>query len=139
MRSWTLPESAGICGVRFLNFMAIEAERLPDFAKKGIKACSNAIAKEIPWNAWRDRIESGVGVPTDALLALGFRPWSDEGATELWLAPFWLMDFIPEGFPVTAIDGERAPWKREEADDDIRLGVLAYGIEVPRPAEGGAE
>jgi len=136
MKKRTVAEFAGICGVRFLNSMAIEARRLPEFAKNGVENYSKAIAGEIPWEAWRERITAGVGVATDALAALGFRPWSDEGDSELWLAPFWLVPFIPDGFPVVSIDGERCEWKRSEIDDDIRFGVIAYGIEVPRPQEG---
>lgn len=133
MKNHTLPESAGICGVRFLNQMAIDKDRLPDFAKKEISDCSKAIARDIPWDTWRERIEGNLGVSTDALIALGFKPWSDEGDMELWLFPYWLLPFIPDGFPVVAIDGEKLNFNKDDADDDIRFGVLTYGIEVPRP------
>lgn len=135
MKNRTLAESAGICGVRFLNSMSENQNRLPDFAKKAISACSKAIAGDIPWDAWRERVKGDAGVDTSVLLALGFRPWNDEGTKELWLFPFWLVPFVPEGFPVVAIDGERLTWKRDEIDDDTRFGCIAYGIEVPKPTK----
>lgn len=135
-KTWTLTETAGICGIRFLNEVALY--ELPEGLKKEVEACSKAITKEIPWDTWRERIDKHLGVPTDVLLALGFRPWND-GDPELWLIPFWLMPHIPDGFPVAAIDGEHLAWDKNRIDDDVRFGCLAYGIEVPKPAKGGAE
>lgn len=52
------------------------------------------------------------------------------------LFPGEWFDIIPEGFIVTGLYGEQYPFKRKEADDDIRFGCLPYGIR--KPIENGA-
>lgn len=52
------------------------------------------------------------------------------------LFPGEWFNVIPEGFIVTGLDGEQYPFKRDEADDDIRFGCLPYGIR--KPIENGA-
>ena len=139
MKNTTLAESAGICGVRFLNAMAQNRGRLPDFAKEEIDACSRAIAQDITWDDWRGWADGSAEVDADDLLALGFRPWNDDGSKRLWLIPVWLAPFVPEGFPVASISGDQTSWTSAYIDGDTRFGVLAFGIVVPRPSEGGVE
>jgi hypothetical protein len=68
----------------------------------------------------------------ETLKAIGCCPWdepNDKGEV-LWLLPGEWYDRIPEGFPLTCIDGKTEPFKRGETDDDTRYGCLAYGIMV---------
>lgn len=47
---------------------------------------------------------------------------------ELWLFPAEWYDSIPNGFPVTDINGCIELFERGKTDDDRRLGLLAFGI-----------
>lgn len=71
-------------------------------------------------------------LPTETLKAIGCCPWDEpnEKGEALWLFPGEWYDHIPEGMPLTCIDGTTAPFKRGETDDDIRFGCIAYGVVV---------
>ena len=71
----------------------------------------------------------------ETLKAIGCCPWDepDEKGEVLWLLPGEWYDRIPEGFPLTCIDGKTEPFKRGETDDDTRFGCLAYGVVVGSP------
>jgi len=60
---------------------------------------------------------------------LRFRKW-DEELPNLWLFPLWLVPIIPEGLEVMDIGGEKYKYEKETADNDIRFGCVAYGIEI---------
>lgn len=64
------------------------------------------------------------------LKQIGLGAWDEpnEKGEVLWLLPGEWYDYIPEGFPLTCIDGTTSPFKRGETDNDIRFGCLAYGI-----------
>lgn len=65
---------------------------------------------------------------SETLRSTGMRPW---GADErLWLFPHQWFDDIPEGLEVTTINGETEPFHPDEFNRDIRMGVLAFGLEV---------
>jgi hypothetical protein len=66
----------------------------------------------------------------DMLKAIGCCPWDEpnENGEVLWLLPGEWYDRIPDGFPLTCIDGTTEPFKRGETDNDIRFGCLAYGV-----------
>jgi len=49
---------------------------------------------------------------------------------ELWLFPAEWYDAIPNGFPLTCIDGTIEQFVRGKTDDDRRFGMLAYGLMV---------
>jgi hypothetical protein len=76
----------------------------------------------------------------NALKALGLRAWNNPrtdvefgrsyGGKTLMLLPGEWFDNIPEGFQLTSISGSVEHFKRGETSDDIRCGVLAYGILV---------
>lgn len=69
-------------------------------------------------------------LPAETLKAMGFAKWDepDANGNVLWLYPGEWYDHIPEGHPVTCINGETSPWRRGEMDDDTRFGMLAYGF-----------
>lgn len=60
---------------------------------------------------------------------LRFKRWSDE-QPNLWLFPLYLVPIIPEGLEVTSISGNKYKYEKEKADNDIRFGCVAYGIEL---------
>ena len=60
---------------------------------------------------------------------LRFRKWSDE-VPNLWLFPLYLVPIIPEGLQITYLDGEKGIYHKDDMDNDIRFGVVAYGIEI---------
>jgi len=64
------------------------------------------------------------------LKAMGCQKWDEPDAEGnfLWLYPAEWYDRIPEGFPLTDINGEASLFKRGETDDDMRFGALAYGF-----------
>lgn len=61
----------------------------------------------------------------ETLLQIGLRQWSDYG---LWLFPYQWYDHIPEGMELLDINGATEIFKRGVTDDDMRFGVLAFGI-----------
>lgn len=62
----------------------------------------------------------------ETLKDCGLGLWGDN----LWLFPKEWYDHIPDGYIVTDINGEDKAFKKGETDDDIRGGLLAYGIKV---------
>ena len=60
---------------------------------------------------------------------LRFKRWSEE-QPNLWLFPLWLVPIIPEGLEVISISGKKYRYEKEKADNDIRFGCVAYGIEI---------
>jgi hypothetical protein len=69
------------------------------------------------------------------LRELGLRPWNKAGddpdyhnGRVLWLLPGEWYNSIPNGFKLIDIMGNEELFKRGETDDDIRFGMLAYGI-----------
>lgn len=60
---------------------------------------------------------------------LRFQRW-DEEQSNLWLFPLWLVPIIPEGLEVTSISGNKYKYEKNKADNDIRFGCVAYGIEI---------
>jgi hypothetical protein len=74
---------------------------------------------------------------TKTLRELGLRPWNKAGEKPdyhdgrvLWLLPGEWYNSIPDGFELIDIMGEKEIFKRGETDDDIRFGMLAYGIYI---------
>ena len=60
---------------------------------------------------------------------LRFRRW-DEELPNLWLFPLYLVPLIPEGLEVISISGDKFKYQKDKADNDIRFGCVAYGIEI---------
>lgn len=60
---------------------------------------------------------------------LRFQRWSEE-QPNLWLFPLYLVPIIPEGLEVTSIGGNKYKYEKDKADNDIRFGCVAYGIEI---------
>ena len=60
---------------------------------------------------------------------LRFRRW-DEELPDLWLFPLYLVPLIPEGLEVMSISGNKFKYEKDKADNDIRFGCVAYGIEI---------
>lgn len=58
------------------------------------------------------------------LRALGLSPWDDK----LWLIPHEWFAYIPLGFKLLCISGEEEVFDPKTTDDDMRFGMLAYGI-----------
>ena len=60
---------------------------------------------------------------------LRVKRWSDE-QPNLWLFPLYLVPIIPEGLEITSIGGNKYKYEKDKADNDIRFGCVAYGIEI---------
>jgi hypothetical protein len=89
---------------------------------------TDGLMPALPQTNWSDLHK----LPTATLKAIGCCPWdepNDKGES-LWLMPGEWYNHIPEGMPLTCIDGTTEPFKRGETDDDIRFGCLAYGVVV---------
>lgn len=63
-------------------------------------------------------------LPEPTLKAIGMAPWDGR----LWLLPYQWFNKIPLGFMLTCIDGTEEPFNPDTTDDDMRFGMLAYGI-----------
>lgn len=66
------------------------------------------------------------------LRELGLQPWDepDDDGYVLMLFPAEWYDNIPDGFIVTDINRKPKVFRGGYTDDDRRMGVLPYGIEV---------
>ena len=60
--------------------------------------------------------------------ALRFCQWSEEHPN-LYLFPLWFVLFLPYGTKVIGINGNTFEYSKE-TDRDIRLGCVAFGIEL---------
>lgn len=71
-----------------------------------------------------------------ALREIGCRRWCDPGDDDwphretLFLFPAEWYPHIPAGYKLALITGEKFAFEPGETDDDIRGGMLAYGILV---------
>lgn len=59
---------------------------------------------------------------------LRFMRWDDE--SDIFLFPLWIVPLIPDGLEVTTIFGEKEVYNSTTADNDIRFGCVAYGLEI---------
>ena len=59
----------------------------------------------------------------EELKNFGFMPWH---GGSLMLIPLYLKEILPQDMIVESISGDKV--KLSEADNDNRVGVLAYGI-----------
>lgn len=66
----------------------------------------------------------------ETLKLMGCCKWDEpnEQGQCLWLLPGEWYNFIPDGFPLTCIDGKTKPFKKGETDDDTWFGCIAYGV-----------
>ena len=67
-------------------------------------------------------------LPPDRLRQLGCQVWSDDAKGTHWLFPAQWYPYIPEGLPVTDINGKTKLFARGLTDDDIRFGALSFGF-----------
>lgn len=86
--------------------------------EEGFKIFNNSLKKYIDFE----------NLTVDEARELRFSKWSDE--SDLWLIPLYLKPLLPTGLKVTTIDGEVLEVGKDYLDDDIRFGVLAYGIVI---------
>jgi len=59
------------------------------------------------------------------LINLGFGIWQDNG---MYLIPFWMCQFLEDGFDCISITGEKVIFNEETCDNDHRYGQLAYQV-----------
>ena len=76
----------------------------------------------------------------NAMKEVGMMPWNDTGNPDpedvelfgegvtLWLLPGEWYRHIPDGLPLVTISGKRMRFRLGESDDDIRFGMLPYGV-----------
>lgn len=87
---------------------------------------TDGIVPPIPQINWTEL----ANMAPDTLKQMGCCRWdeADDKGQCLWLLPGEWYGYIPEGFPLTCIDGTTSPFKAGETDNDIRFGCLAYGV-----------
>lgn len=66
----------------------------------------------------------------EALESLGMRVWHREHGRVVLLFPHEWYARIPEGYEIVTVAGRTKRFARGVTDDDIRFGMLSYGIEV---------
>jgi len=60
---------------------------------------------------------------------MGFAIWDEESEKKhLLLIPLWLFNYLPDDRKLICIDGSEV--EKKDADNDIRMGCVAYMIEV---------
>ena len=62
--------------------------------------------------------------PPKTLKDIGLGRWDEE----TWLYPSEWYDYIPDGYEVVDINGEKEKFKPGVTDDDRRCGCLSYGF-----------
>ena len=94
-----------------------------DFCRKEIKESTerflNELKKHIDWN----------NLTVEEAKELRFCRW-DEDKPDLWLIPLWLLPIVPIGMELESIDGDKIIYDGTNVDNDIRFGVIAYGINI---------
>lgn len=70
---------------------------------------------------WFDQLK---GLPHETLEAIGMGVW-EKGH---YLYPAEWFDFIPDGYSVIDIFGVEKPFNRDNASNDTRYGMLAFGF-----------
>ena len=68
----------------------------------------------------------------EQLKGLGLGCW-DGG---LFLFPKEWYEFIPNGFPVESISGDVKPFEHGKTNDDIRFGLLSFGVRICPATDG---
>lgn len=108
---------------------------------------ANRVAETVQYKNWSDKFcreevseatmdfVSGIrkhidfyNLSEDEAIFLGFRKWSKLG--NLYLIPLYLLPIIPVGIKLTCISGEEIIYNGTNIDDDVRFGLLAYGINI---------
>lgn len=72
--------------------------------------------------------ESLVDKPEATLKALGLGIWEKDEKGTHWLYPKEWYSLIPDGLPITHIDGEKTTFCKGVTDDDYRFGCLSFGF-----------
>ena len=62
------------------------------------------------------------------LKALGLGIWEKDEKGTHWLYPKEWYPLIPDGMPITHIDGEKGLFCKGVTDDDYRFGCLSFGF-----------
>jgi len=63
----------------------------------------------------------------EELVELGFSAWDDN----LLVMPLWAYHICKDGIELTCIDDEKSIKGKDEIDEDVRFGCIAYGFTVP--------
>lgn len=85
-------------------------------------------------NMNKDSTESGIGAvlehgSIEELEKLGCGPWDlSAGDKVLYLIPFSLYDFIPNGTKLVDISTRTLVFEHGKTDNDYRYGMLAYDV-----------
>lgn len=104
--------------------MTVQYEKWSDgFCRKEIKRSTDKFLDYI-----KDYINFKHITKEEALL-LGFRKWSEEHPN-LYLIPLYLLPIMPVGTELTSIFGEKIIYDGNNIGKDVRMGCVAYGVEI---------
>lgn len=70
-----------------------------------------------------------------SLKGRGWRSWTTIDGVTLLLCPEDDFENVDDGTEMVSINGDRAIKGRDDVDDDICFGLLAYGVVVRKPNE----
>ena len=94
-----------------------------EFCRKEIKESTNEVLNYI-----KEYIDFEC-ITREEAFELGFRKWSEEDPN-LYLIPLYLLPIIPVGTELISIFGKKIIYDGNNVDKDIRMGCIAYGIEI---------
>ena len=94
----------------------------------GFKAKENKKSFETFYKELKNHIDFSK-ITIEEAEELRFQRW-DEEQPNFWLFPLYLVPIIPEGLEVMSISGDKFKYEKDKADNDIRFGCVAYGIEI---------
>lgn len=94
----------------------------------GFKAKENKKSFETFYKELKNHIDFSK-ITIEEAKELRFQRW-DEEQPNFWLFPLYLVPIIPEGLEVMSISGDKFKYEKDKADNDIRFGCVAYGIEI---------
>lgn len=90
---------------------------------KAFKTFNNSFKKYIDFD----------NLTVDEARELRFQKFDRE--SDLWLFPLYLLPILPDGLKVKTIGGEELIVGKDELDNDIRFGALAFGLELKENKE----
>jgi hypothetical protein len=113
-------------GIKIINNIIIHQ----DFDGTRIGKDDAKMIKELGTDIWKYLTTFALTINKDDLLSFGFKPWDE--TSDIYLIPYFLRTTIPANWKFYGIDEKPFISKAGGAgeDDDIRLGVLAYGIKI---------
>lgn len=113
------------CLTWYANMVAqtVQYNWADDFCRKEIREAHDEFINEIK------KYIDFQHLTREEAIELGFGKWDDD-MPDLYLIPLYLLPAVPIGIELTSIFGDKIIYDGSNVDNDIRLGCIAWGVEI---------